>query len=272
MGRTRSPFASKPALEGLETASREIRWAIMSMCQRAKTPLPGTALSCVDLLVALYCGALKTEPTLIDDPGRDQFIFDKPDAFCALYAILARRGFLSTDELQHFGESGSRLSRQPAPGRVPGIEWVPGSPGEALSVAAGIALAAHVRSSTANVYVLMDERDLCIRAARTMSGLAPRLGLGNLTAVIEANRPADTTQSTSADEWRLLGWNVREIDGHDLPAIAKALQTRRTDSVPLAIVAYTTKGKGIPLIEAGACETRAPTLEELETARKDLAL
>src|SRR4051794_31702964 len=77
----------------LSTHARKIRGRLVQMSHAAGTPHLGSALSCVDLLVAAYWGALRIDPAVPRDPARDRFILSKGHAATALYATLAARGF-----------------------------------------------------------------------------------------------------------------------------------------------------------------------------------
>ena len=58
------------------------------------------------------------------------------------------------------------------------------------------------------------------------------------------------------------GWQVIEIDGHDLDAIAAAIDAAGVEGRPTAIVAKTVKGKGISYMEnVAAYHGSVPTPE-----------
>src|SRR3989304_1838181 len=111
------------------------------MSHRAKTPHLGSALSCVDILVAVYWATLRIDPRNPRDRERDRFILSKGHAVSALYAALAYRGFFPVAQLETFNEAGSALAEQPSPACVAGLELATGSLGHGLSVGLGMAFA-----------------------------------------------------------------------------------------------------------------------------------
>jgi transketolase len=137
----------------LDRLARRIRFHLVQMSHRAGTPHLGSGLSCVDILVAAYFGALRLDPTQPESHSRDRFILSKGHAAAALYATLAERGFFPTAWLEEFGRHGSPLAEQPAPHCAPGVELATGSLGHGLPVGIGMALAARIQQQ--------DYRDSC---------------------------------------------------------------------------------------------------------------
>jgi len=280
MARTRAPFAEKSAVEDLNRVAREIRYKVLSLSHHAQTAHLGGALSSVDLLVALYWNCLRIDPKNPADPNRDRLIFSKGHCVSALYAALAWRGFFPVEELLHFNEEGSHLPEQPSPGCVPGIEWATGSLGHGLGVGLGMALAARIQQRTYKVCVLLGDGECQEGSIWEAAMLAPRLSLGNLTAIVDFNKLQATGRSDEImamspfkAKWQSFGWTTREVDGHDIAAITEALQKTRPADTPLAIIANTVKGKGVSFIEDdNNWHYRSPTADELEKARKELGL
>jgi len=277
MARTRPPFTEKPVVGNLAQIARELRLKLVEMSCQTKSPLSHDAISSCDLLVALYWQCLRIDPKYPDSPGRDRFICNHENAVTALYATLAKRGFFPLEELIHYGETDSRLPPQPLPGCVPGIEWACSSSADGLSVGQGMALAAQIQSQNFNVYVLLSDRTCQGGTAWEAVELAPRLNLGNLTAIIQSytkpvERPKSSTKTSLMAKWQSHGWAVREVDGHDISAIADAIQSRRPDGVPVAILANTTKGKGLSFVEDDAWQDRLCSNEDIEKTRKELSL
>ena len=277
MARTRPPFGEKPTTEALDKITRELRLDLVAISHRSKTSLSGGALSCLELLASLYWNCLRVEPKNPDNPDRDRFILDKGHAIVSLYATIAHRGFFPKEELEHYGQEGSRLSQQPAPGSVPGIEWSAGSPGRGLGIGLGMALAARIQRRSYNVYVLLHDGESQENSAGEAALLAAQLNLSNLTAIVEYHGQQtpgqkNTAANSPASKWQALGWATREVDGNDLNAIAKALRVQRSASSPIAILARTVAGKGVSFVEADKYEPRVPSDEEVESTRRELGL
>lgn len=272
--------SSTERLAQLAQISREIRLELIAMSHRAQSAHLAGALSCVDLLVALYGTTLNVDPDRPDDPLRDRLVFSKGHAVSALYAVLARHGFFPTEELSHYNEDGSRLPEQPSPHCVPGVEWATGSLGHGLGVGLGMALASRIQHRPYSVFVVMSDGECQEGSIWEAAMLAPRLRLGNLTALIDFNRWQATARSNEVmamdpmkAKWEAFGWTAREVDGHNLAEIVEALHAPRPADTPLALVAHTVKGKGASFIEDdNNWHYRSPTAAEVEQARLELAL
>lgn len=266
--------------ESLDRISKELRYGIISMSHRAQSAHLGGALSCVDLLTSLYWTTLKIDSNFPNDPIRDRLVFSKGHAVSALYAVLAKRGFISQFDLLRYNEEGSSLSEQPSPHCAPGVEWATGSLGHGLGVGLGMALAAKINKHSYNVFVLMSDGECQEGSVWEAAMLAPKLNLGNITALIDFNKWQATARSTSVmamepmkNKWEAFGWECHEVDGHNLKEITAAIKSKRRSDTPLAIVAHTIKGKGASFMEDdNNWHYRSPSLEEVHKARIELGL
>jgi len=264
--------------ECLDAIVRQVRFELIATSHRAQSAHLAGALSCVDLLVALYWTKLSLDPAAPQDPARDRLVFSKGHAVSALYTVLAKRGFFPEEELLQFNEEGGRLPEQPSPGCVPGVEWATGSLGHGLGVGLGMALASRIQARPYEVFVVMSDGECQEGSVWEAAMLAPRLNLGNLTALVDFNKWQATARSneTMAMEpmgakWNAFGWEAREVDGHDMKQILSALHTPRRADTPLAIVAHTVKGKGVSFIEDdNNWHYRSPSAEEVEKAKREL--
>ncbi len=275
-----STAAIAPAsdLAALAQIGRELRFELIALSHRAQSAHLGGALSCVDLLVALYWTHLRIDPQQPDSPKRDRLIFSKGHAVSALYAVLARRGFFPPDELLRYNEPGSRLPEQPMPHCVPGIEWATGSLGHGLGVGLGIALAGKIHKHDYRTCVLLGDGECQEGSIWEAALLAPALGLGQLTAIVDYNKWQATGRTDEVmampslrAKWEAFGWTATEVDGHDLAAITDALQQPRPLNRPHAIIAHTVKGKGASFAEDdNNWHYRSPTADEVELARREL--
>ncbi|WP_404421965.1 transketolase [Nibricoccus sp. IMCC34717] len=264
----------------LDRISRETRLKLIEMSHRAQSAHLGGALSCVDLLVALYWTKLRIDPTAPLDPERDRLVFSKGHAVSALYAVLARRGFFPESALLHYNEEGSHLPEQPSPGCAPGVEWATGSLGHGLGVGIGMALSAKIQKQNFNTYVVMSDGECQEGSVWEAAMLAPRLKLNNLCVLVDFNKWQATGRSNEVmsmeslrDKWASFGWHALELNGHDLDALVAALSLHPHADKPYAIIAHTTKGKGASFIEDdNNWHYRSPTAAEVEAARKELGL
>lgn len=272
--------AASRDLAQLERLGREIRFQLIEMSHRAQTAHLGGALSCVDLLVSLYWLALRIDPQAPGAADRDRLLFSKGHAVSALYAVLARRGFFAPDALLRYNEEGATLPEQPWPGCMPGVEWATGSLGHGLGVGAGMALAAKIQRRPFGVFVVMSDGECQEGSVWEAAMLAPRLGLGNLTAIVDFNKWQAIGRSNEImameplrAKWEAFGWTCHEVDGHDYAALAAALAAERPADTPVAIVAHTVKGKGVSFIEDdNNWHYRSPSADEVAAARAELRI
>ncbi len=183
----------------LEALARAIRFELISISHRAQSAHLAGALSCVDLLIALYWTRLRVDPLQPTDPARDRLIFSKGHAVSALYVTLAKRGFFPEDELLQFNAEGSRLPEQPSPNCVPGVEWATGSLGHGLGVGLGMALAAYIQKIPYEVFVVMSDGECQEGSVWEAAMLAPRLSMGNLAILIDFNKWASHRAEQRSD-------------------------------------------------------------------------
>ncbi|MAE66486.1 MAG: transketolase [Phycisphaeraceae bacterium] len=227
------------------------------MSHAARAPHLASALSCVDLLAALYFCELRVDPARPDDPERDRFLFSKGHAATALYATLAHRGFIPLAELERFGAAGSPLAEQPIPCAVPGIEAATGSLGHGLPVGAGMALAARITRRHYRCFVLMGDGECNEGSVWEAVLFAPAQGLDHLAVLVDANGWQATDRSDRVmaleplrEKFEAFGWSAHEGDGHDVDAVASVLRRVPDGSGrPIAIVARTIKGRGVSFME-----------------------
>lgn len=268
-----------PATTDLAAISRRIRARVVEMSHVAETPHLGSSLSCVDMLVAAYWGALRIDPKNPLDPSRDRFILSKGHAATALYAVLAERGFFDPKLLDTYNEDGAALPEHPGLQCVPGVEAATGSLGHGLPIALGMALAARIQNRPTRCLVLMSDGECEEGSVWEAAMFTPAHKLDTVTVMIDYNKWQATGRSDEimalaplAEKWRAFGWDACEVDGHDLDALVSAL-TKKADGSgrPRAVVCHTVKGKGVSFMEDdNNWHYRIPTAEEVEKARVEL--
>jgi len=257
----------------LEARARAVRARVLRMAHAGKTPHVACALSCVDLLVALYFSVLRIDPAFPADEARDLLLLSKGHGCMAQYAALAERGFFLEEILAEYARDGGRLAEHPGPQCVPGIEAATGSLGHGLPMGAGLALAAKVRGQHHRTFVILSDGECYEGSVWEAALFAPAQGLGSLVAIVDYNGwsamdRTDTVMAPFADKWRAFGWAVREIDGHDLGAMASALSAAPFEpGRPSAVIARTLKGKGVSFMEDDLeWHYRPPTDDDLRRA------
>jgi len=247
------------------------------MSHDAKSAHLGGALSCVDLLVALYWDILNIDPANPVEPGRDRLIFSKGHAVSSLYVTLAMRGFFLPEKLEAYNRPRSGLPEQPSPGCAPGVEWATGSLGHGLGVGLGMALAATINKASYSTFVIMSDGECQEGSVWEAAMLAPRLPIAPLTVLVDFNGWQATGRSREImqmeplpDKWASFGWDAYEVDGHNIPEILDVLK-RPSGGKPKAIIARTIKGKGVSFIEDdNNWHYRSPSAEEVARAANEL--
>nr|VFJ48543.1 MAG: transketolase subunit A [Candidatus Kentron sp. DK] len=263
----------------LAELARELRRTILTMVHRAGSGHIGGSLSCIDMLACLYFGEMRHYPFRADWPARDRFVLSKGHAAPALYAILARCGYIANSDLLHLRSLGSILQGHPDSRRCPGVEASSGSLGQGLSIAHGMALAIRGQSMSPRVYVLLGDGELQEGQVWEAAMSAGHYRTHNLCALIDANglqldgAVRDIMNvDPIGDKFTAFGWNAIDIDGHDIEQIFRALdEARECRDRPTVIVARTVKGKGVSLFENDAAwHGKVPTDEQLRLALEEL--
>ena len=271
------PFGAPEAL--LAAVARDLRYQVVQLSHRAGTPHLGSALSVLDVLVALYWRVARIDPSRADDPARDRVILSKGHAATALYVALAARRFFPEAWLDTFAQHRSPLAEQPAPGCAPGVELATGSLGHGLPVGTGLALAARIQRRDHRVFVVMSDGECNEGTVWEAAMFAAARKLGRLTVVVDYNKWQATGRSNDvmaleslAAKWEAFGWETVEVDGHDLGALIAALEVAPADDKrPRAIIAHTVKGKGVSFMEDdNNWHYRIPKPEEVAAAAEEL--
>lgn len=265
-------------METIEEVAKSIRKDIYRIAYYAGGGHLGAAFSIADIISVLYFDhVLKYDADNPQWEDRDKFILSKGHASYALYAVLAKAGYFSKEELRHVGKNNSKFGGHPKINDIPGVEASTGALGHGLSFAIGIAYANKVERKNNHVYVVLGDGE-CQEGSIWEGALsAPTLGLDNLTVVVDHNKLQAMDELEEivymkpfADKWRAFGWNVIEIDGHDCKEIKSALRSRTID-VPTLIIANTVKGKGVSFMEnAPIWHYRMPNDREREILFRDL--
>lgn len=263
----------------LEQKARKIRRLILCMLEKAGSGHTGGSLSAVEILTVLYFHHLRHRPTDPHWEERDRFILSKGHSAPVLYAVLAESGYFPLSWLEHLREIGHPLQGHPCMNKTPGLEASTGSLGQGLSIGCGMAWAARRGGTAGRVYVLLGDGECDEGQVWEAAMFARHYRLDNLTALVDRNAlqvdgATEKVMSLEpfADKWRAFGWEVLEVDGHDIEALMSALQrANAVKGTPTVIIAHTVKGKGISFME-GRVEWhgRAPDRDQLAAALREL--
>jgi transketolase len=232
-----------------------VREHVLRESRRANVGHIGSALSVADIVAALYGGILRVRA--LDDPERDRFVLSKGHAALALYAALALRGWISAEQLATYCGDDSLLGVHPERG-LAGIDFSAGSLGHGLAVAAGSALAARKRTSPRRVFALLSDAELNEGSTWEAVMFAAQHRLDNLYVFVDSNgqQALGYTRDiiaidNAAARFAAFGWDARDVDGHDVPAIRAAVDAASSAAPrPHVFVARTTFGHGVSFMES----------------------
>ena len=269
-------------LEQLKDLCKQTRRNIIKMVHNSKSGHVGGAMSAVEILTTLYQKIMTVYPEwdkAQDFEKRDRFVLSKGHASAVYYSVLSQRGSFPEEELMTFRLFGSRLQGHPNT-HLPGVEVATGSLGQGLSMAVGMALGLKLDKNPAHVFCYLGDGELQEGSCWEAFMHAPHKHLNNITAIIDRNMlqiDGDVEKVKAleplADKLKAFNWNVVEIDGHDLNQVYDALKVAKENKSdkPTAIIAHTTKGKGVSFMENQAgWHGKAPNDEEMEKALAEL--
>jgi transketolase len=247
-------------VERLEERSRFIRSEVIRLISIAKVGHYASAFSCAEILACLYYGVMNLRRGEPDWPDRDRFMFGKGHAAVALYPILADFDFIPEDVLNEYTRLGNPLGDHPDRTKVPGVDFSSGSIGHALSAGLGMTLGGRVEGRDFNSFVLLGDGEQNEGQVWEAAMSAAHHRAGRLIAIVDRNRycldgEVDEVMGIEplGDKWRAFGWDVHEVDGHDVAALCpllRSLAQREAPTQPAVVIAHTVKGKGIPYMES----------------------
>ena len=263
----------------LEELARKCRVEIVKMVHRAQAGHPGGSLSEVDLLAALYANYLRAKPSDPDWEDRDRFILSKGHASPGMYAILAEMNFITKQDLESYRVLGGVCQGHVDMKWCPGVDFSAGSLGMGLSFGMGCAIAGRLSKSERNVFVMLGDGEIQEGSVWEAAMAAKHHELGNLKVILDCNRIQNDdfcdTQMRMFDipaKWQSFGWDVKEIDGHNMDEIVAGLDFLvDNDSNPAILIAHTVKGKGVSYMEDNpAFHGAAPNDEQFSIAMAEL--
>lgn len=267
--------AQRPAL--LHGHAGVIRRQIILTIDRAGLGHVGGDLSVTDILVTLFEGVLRFDPSQPDWAQRDRFILSKGHCAAALYSVLAACGFFAAARLGDFAAPLSPLNGHPNRRKVPGVETNTGPLGHGLPVGVGCASGAQILGQPWRTFVVLGDGELQEGSNWEAAMYAAQRRLGNLTAIVDRNRlqqgasTADTNElEPLADKWAAFGWETHVVDGHSHAALLDVLG-RAPGERPRAVIANTVKGKGVSFMENRVeWHHMVPDAAQVEAALKEL--
>jgi len=246
--------------KGFDNRSIEFRKKILCMVDRARRGHIGSAFSIVEIVRVLYEEILRLDSKNPLWEDRDRFILSKGHGCLALYVALAEMGFFNDAELSKFCEFDSMLGGHPQYGKVPGVEASTGSLGHGLSIGVGIALNGKIDKKDYRTFVLLGDGECGEGSVWEAAMCASKHKLSRLVVLIDYNKMQCYGATCEvqglepfADKWRSFGFDVQEMNGHDMSALRGMFAKMRFDpGKPKAIICHTVKGKGARSLESHA--------------------
>lgn len=266
-----------PRVTKLKKLAKEIALLTLEISYKARTGHVGSALSISDIISVLYFSALKLDLKNLKKNNRDRFILSKGHGAAALYSTLFKKGVLTSKELYSFGQEMGLLEHPIISDN--GIEMTTGSLGHGPAFGIGIAHGLKMQKINNKVYVLISDGECGEGSVWEAALLAPRLKLDNLVYILDYNgwqcfgKTEEVTQLLPLrDKWSSFGWEVMEVEGHDLEALKKVFEKiPKKKNKPTIIIANTKSGKGVSAIENQLIgHYKVFTEEEYLVARKEL--
>jgi transketolase len=242
----------------------------------------GGAFSLAEILAVLYFHEMRTDPRNPKAEGRDRLVLSKAHGSPALYAALALAGFFPVERIYTYCEPGG-LEGHTNPHGAPGVETAGGPLGMGLSVAVGMALGLRRKENPrSRVFCILGDGELAEGNVWEAAMSAAHYHLDNLVAVVDYNKVQakgfvwdEMNIEPLADKWRSFGWNVIQLDGHDLEAVAEGFYRARwieANGRPVCVIAHTVKGKGVERAEFNyKWHTHAPDPETADEMLRELA-
>ena len=268
------------------TMANAIRFLSIDAIERVGEGHPGTPLGAADTMTALFTRHLKFNP---QDPlwfDRDRFVQSSGHGSMLLYSLLHLSGYekITVDEIKRFRELGSHCEGHPEFDPTCGIEITTGPLGQGIANAAGMALAEAFLGKWLGrdivdhyTYALVGDGCLQEGVGQEVISLAGHLRLGKLIFLWDDNRMTDdgAIELALSDDmvarFRLSGWHVQEVDGHDVEAVSAAIMLARKDPRPSMICCTTVIGRGLPQVEGTrAAHSARIQKEQAEAARQYL--
>ena len=263
----------------LQEIARNVRIGIIESVYNAKSGHPGGSLSIADIMTVLYFNQMNVDEKNPKSPSRDRLVLSKGHVAPALYSVLAEKGYFDKEELKNLRKLNSILQGHPDMKNIPGVDMSTGSLGQGLSVANGMAIASKLNHEGIRVYCICGDGELQEGQIWEAAMSSSHYKLDNLCVIVDNNNlqidgKVDEVMSIYPIDakFRSFGFEVINIDGHDMNQIIGALNKAKTiKGKPTAIIAKTIKGKGVSFMEnVAGWHGKAPKEEEYKLAMKEL--
>ncbi len=263
----------------LQKKAVDVRKGIVTAVHAAKSGHPGGSLSAADIFTYLYFAEMNIDPADPKAENRDRFVLSKGHVAPGLYSVLANRGYFPVEDLETLRHTGSYLQGHPDMKHIPGVDMSSGSLGQGFSAAVGMALGAKMQGKDYRTYCLCGDGEIQEGQIWEAAMFAGHRKLDNLVLIVDNNnlqidgKISDVCSPYPIDEkFKAFNFHVINVNGNDFDELKAAFDEAKTvKGMPTAIVAKTTKGKGVSFMEDNAgWHGKAPNDEEYAIAMEEL--
>ena len=262
----------------LKKHALNVRRNIVTEVYSAQSGHPGGSLGAADILTFLYLEEMDINKDNVKSTQRDRFVLSKGHNSPGLYAALKEANLIDED-LTTFRQLHSKLQGHPNMNYIDAVDMSTGSLGQGISASVGMALANRIDNNNKRVYVLVgdgeSEEGLVWEAMMAaghykLSDLCVIFDLNHLQIDGEIEKVMNPTPLDKKAE--AFGFNVVECDGNDFDSLRNAFDAfHKETEKPTAIIAHTTKGKGVSYMENNyGWHGKAPNEEEYNIAMEEL--
>jgi len=279
----------------LATAANEARGLAMDSIAAAHSGHMGLPLGAAEIGAVLYGSQMSYNPKDPTWVNRDRFILSAGHGSMFLYSWLNLAGFdLPIDELKRFRQHHSMTPGHPefpsSEHNTPGIESTTGPLGQGVSNAVGMAASEKMAAAVYNTpeHKIFDHHifalagDGCFQEGVSAEAacFAAHEKLDNLIVLYDANevtldKMAEYTQSEDIlKRYEAYGWEVFEIDGHDLDAVEATIAAAKANNngKPKFIKCNTIIGKGMEETEGTNAAHGEAGVPYVDKAKKNIGL
>lgn len=256
----------------MNKAADNIRILAASMVEKAKSGHPGGAMGGADFINLLYSEYLVYDPKNPKWEGRDRFFLDPGHMSPMLYSQLALAGKFTIEEIKQFRQWDSPTPGHPEVNVERGIENTSGPLGQGHVYAIGAAIAAKflntkfVGQMEQTIYTFISDGGVEEEISQGAGRLAGHLGLDNLVMFYDSNDiqlstvTAEVTSEDTAAKYKAWGWEVLEVNGHDIDQMRSALnKAKAVKGKPTIIIGKTIMGKGAVAPDGSSYERKCAT-------------
>jgi transketolase len=286
LGERKGSMPQDLSSSNLQQMANAVRALSMDAVQNAGNGHPGMPMGMADVATVLFSKFLKFDPKDPKWADRDRFILSAGHGSILQYSLLHLSGYedMTIEEIKNLRQMGAKTAGHPEFGHADGIETTTGPLGQGIANAVGFALAERMLNAEYgdelvdhHTYVIAGDGCLMEGISHEAISLAGHLKLNKLIVLFDDNGitiDGPTNISVSDDQvarFKASNWNAFEVDGHDVDAVAAAIEKAKSSDKPTMIACKTTIGFGAPT-KAGKSSSHGAALgvEEIAGAREAL--